>query len=146
MLRFREMTDADIDIVTAAEGRCHVFPWTRGNLADSLAAGHDAWVATDGQKMIGYAIMMLAVDEAHLLNITVLPEFQRRGRGGLLLDFLLDRARRGACTRILLEVRPGNIPGLGLYLRHGFVEIGRRRDYYHAHNGREDAIVMARDL
>ncbi|MCF8199836.1 MAG: ribosomal protein S18-alanine N-acetyltransferase [Sulfuritalea sp.] len=140
------MIDTDLDIVTEAEGRSHAFPWTRGNLADSLAAGHGAWLATEDGKMIGYAILMLAVDEAHLLNITVLPEFQRRGRGSLLLNFLFDQARLKACTRILLEVRPGNVSGLGLYRRNGFAEIGRRRDYYRAQNGREDAIVMARDL
>jgi len=47
---------------------------------------------------------------------------------------------------MLLEVRPGNASGQALYRRHGFVEIGRRSDYYPAHEGREDAIVMARDL
>jgi len=51
-----------------------------------------------------------------------------------------------AATRMLLEVRPGNISGRAFYRRHGFEEIGRRRDYYPAHEGREDAIVMAREL
>lgn len=146
MLRFRQMNKADLDSVTVAEARSHAFPWTRGNLADSLAAGHDAWLATEGEAMIGYAIVMQAVDEAHLLNITVLPEFQRCGRGSSLLGFLFEQARLRSCTRMLLEVRPGNVAGLGLYRRHGFAEIGRRRDYYSAPNGREDAIVMARDL
>ncbi len=140
------MIDTDVDIVTAVEGRSHPFPWTRGNFADSLAAGHGAWLATEDGKMIGYAILMQAVDEAHLLNITVLPEYQRCGRGSLLLNFLFDQVRLNECTRMLLEVRPGNVSGLGLYRRHGFAEIGRRRDYYPTHDGREDAIVMARDL
>ena len=146
MLQFTGMSVADLDAVTDAEQRCHPFPWTRGNFADSLAAGHDAWLAREDGTMIGYSILMQALDEVHLLNITVLPEFQRCGRGSQLLNFLFDQARRRACTRMLLEVRPGNLAGRGLYQRHGFEEIGRRRNYYPAHEGREDAIVMARDL
>lgn len=96
--------------------------------------------------LVGYAVMMQVLDEAHLLNISVLPELQRQGRGTSLLQHMFGLARLQGMTRMLLEVRQGNAPGLGLYRRHGFVEIGRRRDYYRAHEGREDAIVMAREL
>jgi ribosomal-protein-alanine N-acetyltransferase len=140
------MTDADLDAVVEAEGRIHRFPWTRGNFADSLASGHGAWVASEAGRMVGYLVMMPVVDEAHLLNIGVLPDLQRQGRGTALLAHLFDLARRRGLVRVLLEVRAGNVAGQGLYRRHGFVEIGRRRDYYPVHEGREDAIVMAREL
>jgi ribosomal-protein-alanine N-acetyltransferase len=140
------MTEADLDAVAAAEACIYRFPWSRDNFADSLAAGHGAWLAREDGRMIGYSVMMQVVDEVHLLNISVLPESQRAGRGSALLIHLLDSARRQAAIRMLLEVRPGNISGLGFYRRHGFTEIGRRRDYYPAHEGREDAIVMARAL
>lgn len=146
MLRYRAMTADDIDAVAAAERRAYAFPWSRGNFADSLAAGHDAWLALEYGQMIGYAVTMQVLDEVHLLNITVLPELQRKGRGSTLLQHLFALARTRSATRMLLEVRPGNISGQALYKRHGFLEIGRRRDYYPAHQGREDAIVMARDL
>lgn len=146
MLRYRDMTAGDIDAVTAAEQRVYAFPWTRGNFADSLAAGHGAWLALEHGQMIGYAVMMQVLDEAHLLNITVVPELQRKGRGSALLQHLFSLARVRSATRMLLEVRPGNVSGQALYRRHGFLEIGRRRDYYPAHQGREDAIVMAREL
>lgn len=146
MLRYRAMTADDLDAVAAAERRIYAFPWTRGNFADSLAAGHGAWLAQEHGQMTGYAVMMQVLDEAHLLNITVLPELQRCGRGSAMLMHLFDQARARAVTRMLLEVRPGNLGGQALYRRHGFAEIGRRRDYYPAHEGREDAIVMARDL
>ncbi len=146
MVRFAAMAEADLDAVAAAEARIYAFPWTRGNFADSLAAGHEAWLAEQGGRMIGYAVVMQVLDEAHLLNISVLPELQRGGRGSELLAHLLVRARQRAATRMLLEVRPGNLAGQEFYRRHGFVEIGRRRDYYPAHEGREDAIVMAREL
>ncbi len=146
MCRYPGMTGADLDAVAAAEARIYPFPWTRGNFADSLAAGHGAWLAQEGGRMIGYAVMMQVLDEAHLLNISVLPELQRSGRGSALLAHLVAQARKRDATRMLLEVRPGNLAGQGFYRRYGFTEIGRRRDYYPAHEGREDAIVMARDL
>lgn len=146
MLWYRVMTAADLDAVTEAEQRIYPYPWTRGNFADSLAAGHDAWLAQEDGQMTGYAVMMQVLDEAHLLNISVLPWLQRKGRGSALLMHLFEEARRHGVKRMLLEVRPGNASGQALYRRHGFAEIGRRRDYYPAPGGREDAIVMARDL
>lgn len=146
MPRYRAMTAADLDAVAEAERRIYPFPWTRGNFADSLAAGHGAWLAQEDGRMTGYAVMMQVLDEAHLLNITVLPELQRGGRGSALLMHIFEEARVQAVKRVLLEVRPGNVSGQALYRRHGFIEIGRRRDYYPAHEGREDAIAMARDL
>lgn len=143
---YRLMVAADLDAVAAAEWRTHTFPWTRGNFADSLVAGHAAWLVQEDEAMTAYAVMMQVLNEAHLLNMTVLPELQRSGRGSALLRHLFDEARRCDVKRMLLEVRPGNRVGQALYRRHGFVEIGRRRGYYPAHEGREDAIVMARDL
>jgi ribosomal-protein-alanine N-acetyltransferase len=96
--------------------------------------------------MVGYAVMMQVLEEAHLLNISVLPELQRQGRGTILLKHMFRLARERGVTRMLLEVRRGNASGLGLYRSRGFVEIGRRRDYYQAREGREDAIVMALEL
>ncbi len=146
MIRYQDMTVADLDAVTAAEAGIYAFPWTRGNFADSLAAGHGAWLAREGGRMTGYAVVMQVLDEVHLLNISVLAELQRGGRGSALLDHIVAWARTRGATRMLLEVRPGNLAGQGFYRRHGFEEIGRRRDYYPARAGREDAVVMARKL
>jgi ribosomal-protein-alanine N-acetyltransferase len=137
------MRDADVDAVAAIEQRAHPFPWTRGNFVDSLKAGHSVWVFREGGTLVGYAVLMMTVDEAELLDITVVPEWQRRGLGGSLLDRLFEVARGHGATRMLLEVRPSNEAGLALYRRFGFAEIGRRRAYY---QGKEDAIVMAREL
>lgn len=145
-LQFVPMRTRDVDSVTAAEQRSYPFPWTRGNFVDSLKAGHSMWVCRAGGEMVGYAVMMMVLDEAQLLNITVLPEHRRRGLGSELLTYLFDVARRYGGVRMLLEVRPGNASGLALYRRFLFSEIGRRRAYYPAEGGREDAIVMAREL
>lgn len=140
------MHASDLDAVVALEQRCHAFPWTRGNFADSLDAGHGAWLSREGGTLAAYAVMMQVPDEAHLLNITVMPELQRAGRGATLLRQLFQLARAWNANRMLLEVRSSNVAAIALYRRHGFAEIGRRRGYYPAASGREDAIVMAREL
>lgn len=146
MLHYPPMSPADLGEVVAAERRIYAFPWTRGNFADALAANYGAWLAKEDGRMVGYAVMMYASDEVHLLNLSVLPELQRAGRGSALLSHLVCLARVRAGRRMLLEVRRGNSAGRSFYRRHGFVEIGRRRDYYPAHGGREDAIVLALGL
>jgi ribosomal-protein-alanine N-acetyltransferase len=89
---------------------------------------------------------MQVLDEVHLLNISILSGRQGCGRGGRFLQHLVESGRDKGGARMFLEVRPSNLPALGLYRRSGFIEIGRRKDYYPAHEGREDAIVMAREL
>jgi [ribosomal protein S18]-alanine N-acetyltransferase len=140
------MRDSDVDAVLAAEERIYEFPWTRGNFVDSLKANHSVWTCWEDGGLVGYAALMIAVDEAHLLNLSVLPEHRRRGLGSELLTHLMGVARTHCATRMLLEVRPGNDSGIALYRRFLFSEIGRRRGYYAAAGGREDAIVMAREL
>lgn len=140
------MHASDVAAVLAAEHRIYPFPWTEGNFVDSLKAGYSAWICREDGVLAGYAVMMMAVDEAHLLNISILPERQRRGLGGELLAHLFRIARGHGAVRMFLEVRPSNATGRAFYRRFLFEEIGRRREYYPAHVGREDAIVLARDL
>jgi len=140
------MIAADIDAVLAIEERVQAFPWTRGNFADALEAGYVGWVAREGGDVIGFAVLMRAVDEMHLLVIGIAPEQQRTGRGRMLLGFAITQARETGMTRMLLEVRPSNPGAIAFYQHAGFVQIGRRRGYYPSSTGREDAIVMAKDL
>jgi ribosomal-protein-alanine N-acetyltransferase len=146
-LSYVTMALADLDAVVAAETTLHASPWTRGQFAGSLAAGHDAVLARDDAgRLVGYGVVMLAPGDADLLNISVLAEFQRQGHGAALLQQMIERARAKQATRMLLEVRATNQPALALYAQQGFAEIGRRRGYYASATGREDAIVMARNL
>jgi ribosomal-protein-alanine acetyltransferase len=142
----RPLIPADIDTVLAIEERVQAFPWTRGNFTDALAAGYDGWLACEDETSIGFAVLMRAVDEIHLLVIGIAPEWQRTGRGRALLERLTGLAREAGMTRMLLEVRPSNATAIAFYRAAGFAEIGRRRGYYPATTGREDAIVMARNL
>lgn len=136
------MSEQDLDWIAAQEASLHPFPWSRENFFDSLAAGYGSWVMREAERPVAYAIVLGVLDEAHLLNITVTREVQGRGRGGMLLDHLFSQARHNGATQFFLEVRPSNLPARALYQKAGFVEIGRRKGYYAAADGREDAIVM----
>ncbi|MEW6164655.1 MAG: ribosomal protein S18-alanine N-acetyltransferase [Pseudomonadota bacterium] len=146
MSEFEPMTAADLDEVAALEQRIHAFPWTPGNFRDSLAAGHACWLRREAGAPAAYAVTMRVVDEEHLLDIGVAPQRQRQGLGAALLEFLCARARAAGVVRMLLEVRPSNAAAVAFYRHFDFAEIGRRRGYYPAHAGREDAIVMAKNL
>ncbi len=144
--QFVTMTADDLAEVAAAEQRIHAFPWSPGNFRDSLAAGHACWVWREAGVLVAFAVMMPVVDEVHLLDISVVPERQRAGLGRTLLEFLCDTARAAGMKRMLLEVRPSNTNAIAFYRHFDFTEIGRRRGYYPAHEGREDAIVMVKML
>ena len=140
---YAPMMDADLDDVVAAEMQIYPFPWTRGNFVDALRAGYSAWVLReDGLQVGAYGVMMIALDEAHLLNLSVARHAQRTGLGWRTLDWMAEVARGHGGRTMLLEVRPSNEAALRLYQRYGFERIGVRRGYYPTHGGREDAIVM----
>jgi ribosomal-protein-alanine N-acetyltransferase len=141
-LAFVPMTIDDLDWVVENERELHAFPWTRGNFADALGAGYSAWLLRVDGRAQAYAVMMEVLDEAHLLNISVASGAQRRGLGAAMLAHVCGEARRRGASQIFLEVRPSNAAALALYRRAGFEPIGRRRGYYPAPGGREDAIVM----
>lgn len=136
------MREADLDQVAAAEQALYEFPWTRGNFRDSLLAGYSAWVCRDGSVLAGYTVMVVCLDEAHLLNVSVLEAYQGQGLGRSILESLLAIAREGGAQQMYLEVRPSNERAQHLYRSMGFQPVGRRRGYYPAREGREDAIVM----
>jgi ribosomal-protein-alanine N-acetyltransferase len=138
---FLPMREADLDEVMVIEAVQYPFPWTRGNFLDSLNAKYLAWTLRSG-RMVAYAVVMIVLDEAHLLNLTVARDCERMGHGWSLLDRMAQVARDEGASSMLLEVRPSNDNALRLYRRYGFVAIGRRPAYYPAHGGREDAVVM----
>jgi len=138
----RDMTETDLDAVTAVERRVHQHPWTRGNFSDALASGYQCKIAESAQGLLGYAVMMLGPDEAELLDIAIVAAHQHQGWGHKLLGEMLALARRYEMRRVVLEVRVSNTAAIGLYRQLGFTDIGLRRDYYSAKDGREDAMLM----
>src|SRR5690606_27995307 len=138
----RLMTGADIDTVLKIEYAAFSHPWTRGIFTDALSA-YECWVMFEGEQQVGHGVINVIIDEAHLLKIAIKPQSQGRGLGLRLLEHLMARAYgRGARERFH-EGRASAGSAYRLYDRSGFYEIGRRRDYYPAADGREDALVMA---
>lgn len=142
----RALRENDLNAVMAIEVRGYPYPWTRGIFLDCLRAGYPGLAMEQGGLLIGYGVLSLAADEAHVLNICIDPLVQSRGLGRQLLRALVEMARNRGAQRVFLEVRPSNTPALRLYHSEGFNEIGRRPRYYPAAQGREDALVMAIEL
>lgn len=142
----RDMLESDIDDVLRIEQQVHAHPWTRGNFSDALASGYICKVAELDGQMMGYAVLMQGVDDAELLDIGIAAQYQRRGFGRVLMEVMLVLARELGRQRVVLEVRASNAAAIALYRALGFGEIGLRRDYYAAENGREDALLMERKL
>src|SRR5690606_6032579 len=146
---FRPMQAADLDAICDIEPRIYSHPWSRGNFSDSLNAGYSCWVYEDRENsgvIFGYAVLMTALDEAHLLNISIAKLHQGKGLGRKLLEHMMQIARNHGAQTIFLEVRPSNIAAVQLYESMGFNEMAIRRNYYPAVSGREDAILMGVSL
>ncbi len=144
---FRPMIESDLEEVLVIEDQVYNFPWSRKIFLDCLRVGYCSWVLESGYDHIdAYGIMSVAVGECHILNLCVHPRSQRKGYGNGLLFHLLDVARKHNANIAFLEVRPSNQAARHLYLDAGFNDVGMRRNYYPAKDGREDAIIMARTL
>ena len=142
--RFEAMRTEDLDQVVAIERSVYEFPWTPGNFRDSMRAGYQCRVYRDEHDaLIGYGVLMAGVEEGHLLNLSIALDWQRKGYGARLLEHFIELARRATLRTLYLEVRPSNIAARQLYLRRGFRQVGLRRAYYPAANGREDALVLS---
>ena len=146
LLAFRPMHEDDLPAVLQIEEVAYEFPWTMVIFQDCLKMGYSSWVLELDGCIIAYAVMSIAVGESHLLNLCVHPDYQRMGHGELLLDHMLDLAQKHKAEMAFLEVRPSNETARRLYQNKGFDEVGMRRNYYPAHFGREDAVIMARSL
>lgn len=143
---YRLMTTHDLPVVMEIENRSYEFPWTEGIFYDCMRFGYSSWVTEIDRDIVGYAVMSLAVQECHILNICVDPKLQSQGIGRRFLLELLSIAQAREADNVFLEVRPSNVQALSLYFSEGFNEIGSRRDYYPAKFGREDAVILGKAL
>ena len=144
--KMRVMSTSDLDAVMAIERVNFPYPWTEGNFKDSMSSGYICLVMEQADQLVGYAVLMMVLDEAHLLNISVDKAYQGKGWGRYLLLHMMDVGRGKGGLNMFLEVRPSNHSALGLYESMGFNEMGIRPGYYPAHNGREDAVLMGMAL
>ena len=146
LVEIRTMSYSDLKPVITVEEKAYPHPWTLGIFRDCLRIGYNAWVMTLDKKIIGYGIVMLSPGEAHILNICIEPDFQKKGLGRYLLRHILKKSTQTDVDMVLLEVRRSNAAAQQLYQSEGFHELGVRKAYYPADNGREDAIILAKYL
>lgn len=142
VLDLRPMLVSDLEPLVRIERAAYPYPWTLLNFRDCLDSGYSCWVAEVDGQLAGYWIMMLVLDEGHILNCCIAPRWQGRGHGRALMEHLVETARHHGTQSLYLEVRPSNTRAVQLYERLGFDGIALRRDYYPADQGREDALVM----
>ena len=140
--KLRPMRASDIDRIMEIEPVIYTHPWTRGNFEDSMRVGYSCWVIDSDGVVTGYGVLMIGVREAHLLNLSIAPEWQRRGLGRTLLEHFVRIGRDSDAQQMFLEVRPSNTSARRMYADYGFRDISIRRGYYPAAGGREDAILM----
>lgn len=142
----RPMKMEDLDELMHIELAMYPFPWTRRIFEDCLRVGYRCHVGEINGVLAGYGVMSTGADEAHVLNLCVAEEYQRRGLAREMLSLLLDEADTLEVRDVFLEVRPSNIGAVTLYEQMGFNQVGVRKDYYPTESGREDAIIYAASL
>ena len=142
----RAMRGSDVSEVVAIERGSYQFPWSEGIFRDCLRVGYVCRVVTVSRQVMAYGVMSFGAGEAHILNLCVAEGHRCRGVGRQLLGSLIERAADAGMMDAFLEVRPSNTSAIRLYLALGFEQVGMRRGYYQAINGREDAAVLRRAL
>lgn len=136
------MTIEHIEEVMNIEKLCFPNPWSEKALIQEIEYNQLARyrIITHGDEVIAFGGMWLIMDEAHITNIAVHPDYRGQGIGDLLLRALIEVAEREGIFQLTLEVRPSNYPAIQLYYKYGFEVVGRRKGYYE--DDGEDALVM----
>ncbi|MEX2365933.1 MAG: ribosomal protein S18-alanine N-acetyltransferase [Pseudohongiellaceae bacterium] len=149
----RQMWLQDLEAVSALEALTNTFPWNRNKIRECIEAGYDCWLYCDQSSMtagsgsiMAYAVVSCVIDEASLLNLCVARQYQGQGIGRMLLKELIARASAAGIRVMHLEVRQSNSRAIRLYESSGFIRVGRRKDYYPADEGSEDALVYSLEL
>ncbi len=139
-----DMCAGDLPEVMEAETAAYTWPWSQGNIQDSIDKGQVCRVLRGGMgALLGYYIAMPGAGEVHLLNITVAPEYQRQGWARVMLDDLHAWTQVNHGHWLWLEVRISNTRAIAVYEQYGFRRVSVRKAYYPMDGAqREDAIVM----
>jgi len=143
---FRNITEVDLPEVLKIEAVSHAYPWSEGIFLDCLRVGYYCPALISEGQIHAYGVMSAAAGEAHIFNLCVLDTMRGKGLGEVMLLHLLEGALVGKVKTVFLEVRPSNQVAINLYEKVGFIEVGFRKNYYPDGDGREDALIMAKDI
>ncbi len=141
-----DVQEQQLEQIEKIEKACFSLPWTidqlRGQLKDTQ---HEFIAAMDERgRILGYVGMMYVLDEGYISNVAVAPEHRRLGIADALISKLMERSACLELSFVTLEVRCSNSAAMALYKKHGFIPVGRRKNYYDF--PREDAILMTHFL
>ena len=146
------MSEADVDSVLQIERASYQIPWTEQIFRDCLKVGYFCQVLEGREGLVGYVIFSAAAGESHILNLCVDSTRRRSGFAEALLSQAIATVIVAGAKMMFLEVRVSNQPAITLYEKLGFIETGRRENYYNAvpknakQSNREDALLMAKEL
>ena len=143
---YHYLEEQDIETVLGIEIESNPFPWTEKNFRDCLEKGYYSLALKEYERVIGFAILSVSIEESHLLNIGLTASKRGLGLGKDLLEKMIVAAEVMGSKKLFLEVRISNAVAIELYKVSGFKEIGIRKNYYRLKEGREDAILMSKPL
>ena len=147
-ISLRAMQSSDASLLYELAKANMPYPWSRRVFADCLRDDYYGWVVMQGDhglanEVAGFSVVLVQVGECQLLNICVKSSVRRQGFATVLLDQAVAFAREKKCRKLILEVRESNAEAIALYQRYGFSQVGKRKQYYPAENGRENAVLFA---
>ena len=143
-MTIEKMQIQHVSQVAALEKQCFSDPWSEKSIASELVNDLAFWlVALEGETVAGYVGSQTVMGESDMMNIAVHPDFRRQGIAEALVETLITELREQGSRCLTLEVRSSNDPAKQLYQKLGFIQIGKRPNYYF--NPREDALILRKE-
>ena len=144
MIEIREFEPQDVAEIAELEKVCFSDPWSENSIASELHNPLSCWlVAVENNRVVGYVGSQTVLDGSDMMNIAVAPNFRRMGIAQAMVSNLIGRLKERNSRCLILEVRVSNLPAIALYEKMGFIQVGRRRNYYQ--NPKEDALILRKE-
>lgn len=138
------MSISDVPAVAELERKCFSDPWSERSVAAELENPLSLWlVALLGRTVVGYVGSQSVMEQADMMNIAVNPDYRRQGIAESLIERLVSELKDKQVSSLTLEVRASNAPAIALYRKLGFIQVGKRSNYYR--NPREDALILRKE-
>ena len=143
-IRIVPMNADHLEELERLERICFSRPWSKRMLGEELENQCAAFLVAEDESgsVLGYAGLLVMLDEGYITNVAVFPEYRRLGVAAKIIDVYMNFAAANDLAFLTLEVRPSNEAAIALYRRFGFEEVGRRKNYYDL--PKEDALILTR--
>ncbi|MBQ4582850.1 MAG: ribosomal protein S18-alanine N-acetyltransferase [Oscillospiraceae bacterium] len=143
-IRIVPMNADHLEELERLERICFSRPWSKRMLGEELENQCAAFLVAEDENgtVLGYAGLLVMLDEGYITNVAVFPEYRRLGVAAKIIEVYMNFAAANDLAFLTLEVRPSNEAAIALYRRFGFEEVGRRKNYYDL--PKEDALILTR--